>query len=536
MKFVVWCALLFACCSAVNGNTVWPKPYSQKNTGETFVLSGQRDFQFLTEGVTSDVLDEAYERYTSIVFGSAKGSRASESRKTGGGEGLIKGVKVNVATSDLSLTLLTDYNYHLSVEAPFVQINAPTAYGALYAMETMAQLTDGVFINGTSIQDQPRFKFRASMIDTSRHWLPLSVIFAHIDTMMYNKMNVLHWHIVDSVSFPYCSEAFPEMCIEGAYTQTHVYHRDDVQNVISYAALRGIRVIPEFDTPGHARTGYETVPDLLTPCYSGKTGKPDGTTGPFNPILPSTYSFLEKFYAEIKDVFPDKFVHVGGDEVSFDCWQSNPGITAWLKLHPEIKSYDELESYYEVQLLKILKKQNTSYIVWQEIFDNGVQILPDTVVDVWKGGDWQDEMGKVTSAGFHSVLSAPFYLNYISYGLDWVNYYKIEPTNFTCGNDGQACDKSLVGGIEQCMWAEFVDGTNFLSRVWPRTSAVAERAWSTEDTTDVNDAQIRLQEFRCKLLRRGIPAEPISNGGAPPPNGAFCDEEWMFEYEPPFNN
>ena len=90
MKFVVWGALLFACCSAVNGNTVWPKPYSQKNTGETFVLSGQRDFQFLTEGVTSDVLDEAYERYTSIVFGSAKGSRASESRKTGGGKGLSK--------------------------------------------------------------------------------------------------------------------------------------------------------------------------------------------------------------------------------------------------------------------------------------------------------------------------------------------------------------------------------------------------------------------------------------------------------------
>ena len=130
------------------------------------------------------------------------------------------------------------------------------------------------------------------------------------------------------------------------------------------------------------------------------------------------------------------------------------------------------------------------------------------------------------------MLSAPFYLNYISYGLDWINYYNVEPTNFTCDN----CDKSLVGGIEQCMWAEFVDSTNFLSRTWPRASAVAERAWSTKDTTDTSDAQIRLQEFRCKLLKRGIPAEPISNGGAPPANGAFCDEEWKFEYDPPFNN
>jgi hexosaminidase len=160
--------------------------------------------------------------------------------------------------------------------------------------------------------------------------------------------------------------------------------------------------------------------------------------------------------------------------------------------------------------------------------------LPDTVVDVWKGGNWPTTMGKVTEAGFHSVLSAPFYLNYISYGLDWVNYYNVEPTNFTCPSGSKSCDKSLVGGVEQCMWAEFVDSTNFLSRVWPRASAVAERGWSPENTRDVSDAQKRIQEFRCKLLKRGIPAEPISNGGAPPPGGAFCDEEWMYNYQPPW--
>ena len=134
--------------------------------------------------------------------------------------------------------------------------------------------------------------------------------------------------------------------------------------------------MPEFDTPGHARKGYDTIPNLLTLCY-GADGKPDGTTGPFNPILDSTYTFLSKFYAEIKALFTDKFVHVGGDEVSFDCWRSNPAITNWMAAHPNIKGYDELESYYEVQLLEILKQQNTSYIVWEEIFDN-VSVLLKT--------------------------------------------------------------------------------------------------------------------------------------------------------------
>ena len=89
---------------------------------------------------------------------------------------------------------------------------------------------------------------------------------------------------------------------------------------------------------------------------------------------------------------------------------------------------------------------------------------------------------------FIVFCQAPFYLNYISYGLDWVNYYSVEPTNFTCPSNG-ACDKSLVGGVEQCMWAEFVDATNFLPRVWPRASAVAERGWSQENVRDVNQAR-----------------------------------------------
>ena len=157
------------------------------------------------------------------------------------------------------------------------------------------------------------------------------------------------------------------------------------------------------------------------------------------------------------------------------------------------------------------------------------------MIDVWKGGNWQDEMAAVTSAGFHSVLSAPFYLNYISYGEDWPKYYSVEPSNFTGGEAADAA--GLVGGVEVCMWSEFVDAANFISREWPRAASVGERGWSSKDVTDVDDARVRLHEFRCKILARGINAEPITNGGNRDElkNHNFCPQEWVPHYSPPWN-
>ena len=195
------------------------------------------------------------------------------------------------------------------------------------------------------------------MIDTSRHYYPVGVILQHLDAMAYAKLNVLHWHIVDSVSFPYQSSTFPEMSAAGAYSPDHVYTHDDVATIVEYARNRGIRVIPEFDSPGyswlgldldglsrfspchckkmvrhaalflvfyvhahsdrrlqsgatpasasrglcrHVQEGYTALtPPILTPCY-GADGTPDGTTGPFDPTINATYEFLTKFYQEIK--------------------------------------------------------------------------------------------------------------------------------------------------------------------------------------------------------------------------------------------
>ena len=273
-------------------------------------------------------------------------------------------------------------------------------------------------MNGTVIEDKPRYQFRATMIDTSRHYYPVEVILQHVDAMAYSKFNVLHWHIVDSISFPYQSTTFPELSRAGAYSPSHVYTTDDIKTIVEYARNRGIRVIPEFDTPGHVREGYTALqPPILTTCY-GSDGKPlsgIAGTGPLNPTLNETYDFLTKFYKELQGVFPDQFVHVGGDEVPSACWASNPQIQSYMKSQG-LKSFADLETLFEQRLLDMLHSKGASYAIWQEIFDNGAKILPDTVIDVWKGATWQDEMTKVTAAGFQTVLSAPWYLNYISYG------------------------------------------------------------------------------------------------------------------------
>ena len=274
----------------------------------------------------------------------------------------------------------------------------------------------------------------------------------------------------------------------------------------------------------------------MTKCYDDKgvAIQGVGATGALDPTNENTYTFLTSLYKELSTIFPDKFVHVGGDEVNPACWNSNPDVQKYMKAH-NLTSFADLETLFEQRLLDLLKKQGTSTIVWQEIFDNGAKIAPDTVIDVWKGGNWQDEMTAVTKAGFHSVLSAPFYLNYISYGEDWPKYYQVEPSNFTGGEAADAA--GLVGGVEVCMWSEFVDAANFIPREWPRAASVGERGWSAKEVRDVDDARFRLHELRCKMIARGINAEPITNGGSPAElnNHNFCPQEYVPNYVRPWD-
>uniref|UniRef100_A0A8C2AY99 Beta-hexosaminidase n=1 Tax=Cyprinus carpio TaxID=7962 RepID=A0A8C2AY99_CYPCA len=384
----------------------------------------------------------------------------------------------------------------LSIDEPSAVLKAANVWGALRGLETFSQLVYEDYygvnnINKTDISDFPRFAHRGILLDSSRHFLPLKVILlGHRTPLPLLKSNwdsVYHW---------------------GAYHPfTHVYTPSDVKMVIEFARMRGIRVIPEFDTPGHTESWGNGIKDLLTPCYSGSS--PSGTFGPVNPILNSSYDFMTQFFKEISTVFPDAYIHLGGDEVDFRCWESNPDIQKFMAQQGFGKDYSKLESFYIQRLLDIVAATKKGYMVWQEVFDNGVKLKADTQIHVWKGRpQYQDEMGQVTAAGFRALLSTPWYLNRISYGQDWVNIYKADPQNFT-GTDAQ---KKLVIGGEACLWGEYVDATNLTPRLWPRASAVAERLWSDKSVTDVGNAYNRLVQHRCRMVKRGIPAEPLFVG------------------------
>jgi hexosaminidase len=206
--------------------------------------------------------------------------------------------------------------------------------------------------------------------------------------------------------------------VNGSYawpSYSHTYSPEDVQTVIDYAYNRGVRVIPEFDTPGHSLSWGVGYPQLLTACYDG--AQPNGQYGPINPTNPFVYQFLQKLFSELKQVFPDQYVHIGGDEVDFSCWQSNPQCQQWMQQN-NYTNYAMLEQYYETSLLNVLNQIGVSYICWEDVFDNGVKLNPDTVVEVWRDG-WNSTIASVTEAGYRTILSTPWYLNYIAYGSVW---------------------------------------------------------------------------------------------------------------------
>ncbi|XP_053127841.1 beta-hexosaminidase subunit alpha isoform X2 [Hemicordylus capensis] len=471
------------------GAAVWPQPQSLSLDAEGGCRLSASRFRFgyansSAVGPGCAVLDEAFQRYWELLFHSRR-------RDAGNGHSedpLCTELFVSVAEQgcDGYPSMDSSENYKLTVSAEQMLLTADTVWGSLRGLETFSQLAwrgdDGTFyLNKTTVVDFPRFRHRGLLLDTSRHYLPLKAI---LETL-------------------------------GAYNPvTHVYTASDVKTVIEHARLRGIRVISEFDTPGHTHSWGAGLPGLLTPCYAGL--KPSGVYGPVNPILNTTYQVMAKLFEEVSAVFPDFYIHLGGDEVDFTCWKSNPEIQTFMQKMGFGQDFTKLESFYIQKLLDIVSSYNKGYVVWQEVFDNAVKVRPDTIVHVWKlsAGAYPKEMAQVTKAGYRVLLSAPWYLNYISYGQDWIAAYRVEPLAF----EGSPEQKALVIGGEACMWGEYVDATNLSPRLWPRAGAVAERLWSNQTVRSLADAYMRLADFRCMLLTRGIRAEPLFTG--------HCDYEF----------
>ncbi|KAH9394831.1 hypothetical protein TYRP_004891 [Tyrophagus putrescentiae] len=496
---------------------VWPKPRKYKYSTSTQFTLDKAKFQFSTNLASCDIIKAALARYTDIIFLDSKFHAAA-------GHPLLQQVVVVVAQGTAascgypSPSEDESYSVKVPTDGAAGVIEAQTVWGALRGLETFSQLVyadakNQLLINETEIEDGPRYRYRGLLLDTARHYLPKKILLANLDAMAYNKLNAFHWHLVDDQSFPFVSQKYPTIHQKGAYTPKHVYTPADVQEVIEYARMRGIRVIPEMDTPGHTHAMARAYPELLTPCYkNGKVRQPDypnhSQTEILNPassillfslMRNETFSFMKDIYAEFKKVFKDPYIHLGMDEVFYSCWKSSPDITKFMQTHG-FKEYHEVEEYYTKRTLTNVKDVGYKYIIWQD--PGGQRCHP-----------WRRTLSSASGrTKYQIILSACWYLNYITTpypGKDWEVLYQCDPRNF----NGTEAEKDLVIGGQANIWGEFVDKTNVLGRLWPRASAVAERLWSeAAATTNLDTARLRLDVQRCRMLRRGIPAAPILNG------------------------
>ncbi|MEO8167978.1 MAG: family 20 glycosylhydrolase [bacterium] len=393
--------------------------------------------------------------------------------------------------------LQEDESYSLRVDQTGTRLDAQSFAGTLYGLETFLQLVEvgpeGFRIPQVKIEDRPRFPWRGLLIDGSRHWMPVDVIKRNLDGMAMVKMNVLHWHLSDDQGFRVESLKYPKLQQLGS--DGKYYTQQQIREVITYAADRAIRVVPEFDMPGHSISWFVGHPEIASGPGPYQIARTWGIFDPsMDPTNEMTYKLLDGFIGEMASLFPDQYFHIGGDEVNGKQWDANPRIQDF-KLKNNLKDNHALQAYFNRRVLAIVTKHGKKMIGWDEIFHP--DLPKDIVVQSWRG---QKSLANGASQGYQGILSFGYYLDLIrpaSY------HYSIDPVDSTMKFLSADQQQRILGG-EACMWAEYVSPEDVDSRIWPRNAAIAERLWSPATTNDVDDMYRRLESTSKRLEFLGL--------------------------------
>jgi len=396
-------------------------------------------------------------------------------------------------------SLSEDESYSLEVTDKQARLVAPTVVGAIRGLETFLQLVqgdrDGYYLPGIKIHDQPRFAWRGLLIDIGRHYQPPEVLKRNLDAMAAVKLNVFHWHLTEDQGFRVESKKFPKLHLLGS--DGLYYTQDQVREIIAYAAERGIRVMPEFDIPGHSTSWLVGYPELGSAPGPYKIERAAGIFEPaLDPTRDQTYKFLDGFLGEMAALFPDAYMHIGGDENEGKQWDRNPQIQAFMK-QKGIKDNHALQAYFNQQVLKILQKHGKKMIGWEEILHP--DLPKDAVIHSWRG---PASLAEAAKKGYNGILSAGYYIDLV---YPASQHYVADPLP-----DGSAMTaeeaKHVMGG-EATMWGEWVSPETIDSRIWPRTAAIAERLWSPRNVTDIADMYRRLAVISHQLEELGLTHE-----------------------------
>lgn len=443
------------------------------------------------------------------------------------------------------------YTLHIPSDHPTANLTAETPWGAMRGLETFSQLVWGRPSRvpvGVYVWDDPIFAHRGLLLDTSRNYYGVGDIMRTIYAMSANKMNVFHWHITDSHSFPLNLPSEPGLAAKGSYGDDMQYSPDDVKKIVEFGLDHGVRVIPEIDSPGHTGSWAEAYPEIVTcanmfwwPAESKGEDKlaAEPGTGQLNPLNPKTYQVFKNVISDVVKMFPEPFFHAGADEVTPGCWKTDPTIQSFLSNGGSLSQV--LEKFVN-ETFPYIASLNRTVIYWEDVLLDGVVKVDSSILDpkytilqTWNNGP--NNTKKIVDAGYRAIVSSAdyYYLDCghggflgndsqydqlvssdtASKGGSWCAPFKTWQTIYNYDiTYGLSEEKAkLVLGGEVALWSEQADPTVLDSRLWPRTSAMAEALWSgNRDETGKKryaEATDRLNEWRHRMVSRGIGAEPI---------------------------
>lgn len=416
--------------------------------------------------------------------------------------------------------LYEDESYQLEIQSTGITINATSDLGAIHALETVLQLLQNnessFYFPMVSITDFPRFTWRGLMIDAARHFQPVDVIKRNLDAMAAVKMNVFHWHLVDDQGWRIEMKKHPrftELASDGDY-----YTQEEIKDIVKYADQRGIMVIPEIDVPGHATAILTAYPEIGSKVVNSNANSLENKTqtstvasyslernsGIFTPTLdpsnPRTYELLSEIFDEVCPLFSGRYFHIGGDENEGKDWDANPKIQAFMKKN-KLANNHELQTYFTMQLIPMLKKHQKELMGWEEIMTKNMS--KEAVIHSWRGPNEGLLSGQslviAAKNGYKTVLSNGYYIDLMQSVAD---HYLNDPIAKSTVLTSE--ERARILGGEAVMWSELVTPLTIDSRIWPRTAAIAERLWSDAAITDLSSLRKRLKTVSFRLEELGI--------------------------------
>jgi hexosaminidase len=472
----------------------------------------------------------------------------------------IHNVDVHVVDNDADLQHGVDESYTLVVGNGGIRINAQTVWGVLHAFTTLQQIIisdkkGGLIIEQpVKIKDAPLYPHRGIMMDTGRNFISVRKLLEQIDGMALSKLNVLHWHLDDSQSWPMQMSSYPEMT-KDAYSPREIYTEHDMRRVIAYARERGVRVIPEVDMPAHSASGWQQVDPEIVACANSWWSNDvwaehtavQPNPGQLDIIYPKTYEVVNNVYQELSRIFSDNLFHVGADEIQPNCYNYSTHITKWFAEDPS-RTYNDLAQYWVDHSMPIFRSvgDHRRLMMWEDITiatERAHDVPKDVIMQTWNSGEGEGNIKKLTSAGYDVVVSTSDFLyldcgrggyvtndarynvqsntdggvnfNYGGNGGSWCAPYKTWQriydydflTNLT------ASESKHIIGAEAPLWSEQVDDVTVSSVFWPRAAALGELVWSgnrdaagRKRTTSFTQ---RILNFREYLVANGVMATAL---------------------------